>query len=532
MLTIVRDGVMPPVPADGETVISTAELERWIRSGGVIGRLFGWRAARVFTDRVDTLGRPLAAAIAARLLSRGACYASDAAGGRLALSPALLARWIGRTAVEPMLRGRLLRAVEREVAALEGEYGGGPHPAALDLSASPLYLRADLSFGLKAGGSVGHTAGVINHLGDLAGPPIVLTTDRVPTVRSGVEMHHVVPDEAFWNFRELPAFVLNRAVTRTADRIVDRRPLAFVYQRYTVNGYAAVGLARARRVPLVTEYNGSEVWVARHWGRPLGYESLSTRIELLNLRASHLVSVVSRPLAVEAEARGVDARRILVNPNGVDTDRYRPDLDGAGVRERYGLGNATVIGFIGTFGPWHGAEVLAAAFVQLLRQRPAYRGRVRMLWMGTGPGLPGVKAIVREGGVADACVFTGLVPQQDGAAGLAACDILASPHVPNADGTPFFGSPTKVFEYMAMGKGIVASDLDQVGEILEHGRAAQMARPGDVESLADGLRVLIDDPVRRGQLGAEARRLAVERHTWRAHTARIVRALRDRVPGA
>ena len=52
---------------------------------------------------------------------------------------------------------------------------------------------------------------------------------------------------------------------------------------------------------------------------------------------------------------------------------------------------------------------------------------------------------------------------------LAACDILASPHVPNADGTPFFGSPTKLFEYMAMGKCIVASDLDQVGEILEHG---------------------------------------------------------------
>ena len=56
-------------------------------------------------------------------------------------------------------------------------------------------------------------------------------------------------------------------------------------------------------------------------------------------------------------------------------------------------------------------------------------------------------------------VLTGLVPQEDGPEHLAACDILASPHVPNADGTPFFGSPTKLFEYMAMGKGIVASNL-------------------------------------------------------------------------
>ena len=127
-------------------------------------------------------------------------------------------------------------------------------------------------------------------------------------------------------------------------------------------------------------------------------------------------------------------------------------------------------------------------------------------------------------------VLAGIVPQAEGPRYLAACDILASPHVPNPDGTPFFGSPTKLFEYMAMGKGIVASDLDQVGEILEHGRAAQMTVPGSVDSLVEGLRLLIDDPARREALGAEARRVAVERHSWREHTRRIIQALTDRVP--
>ena len=51
---------------------------------------------------------------------------------------------------------------------------------------------------------------------------------------------------------------------------------------------------------------------------------------------------------------------------------------------------------------------------------------------------------------------------------LAAYDILVSPHVPNSDGAPFFGSPTKLFEYMTTGKGIVASNLDQIGEVLKH----------------------------------------------------------------
>jgi glycosyltransferase involved in cell wall biosynthesis len=127
-------------------------------------------------------------------------------------------------------------------------------------------------------------------------------------------------------------------------------------------------------------------------------------------------------------------------------------------------------------------------------------------------------------------VLTGIVPQAEGPKYLAASDILASPHVPNADGTPFFGSPTKLFEYMAMGRAIVASDLDQVGEILEHGKAAQMAVPGSVDSLVAGLRALIDNPARRDELAKEARRLAVERHSWHEHTKRIVDALSARVP--
>ena len=80
-----------------------------------------------------------------------------------------------------------------------------------------------------------------------------------------------------------------------------------------------------------------------------------------------------------------------------------------------------------------------------------------------------------------------------------------------------------------MGKGIVASDLDQVGDILEHGAAAEMVTPGDVSSLARGLRALIEDPSRNAALGATARRMAVERHTWREHTRRIVDAVRSRV---
>ena len=62
----------------------------------------------------------------------------------------------------------------------------------------------------------------------------------------------------------------------------------------------------------------------------------------------------------------------------------------------------------------------------------------------------------------------------------ATSDVLVSPHVANADGTPFFGSPTKIFEYMGLGKPIVASDLNQIGEVIEHERSGLLCPPGDV----------------------------------------------------
>ena len=149
--------------------------------------------------------------------------------------------------------------------------------------------------------------------------------------------------------------------------------------------------------------------------------------------------------------------------------------------------------------------------------------------IGDGPMLPEARRRIEAAGVSTATVFTGRTRQEDGPAHLAACDILVSPHVPNPDGSRFFGSPTKLFEYMAMGRAIVASDLEQIGEVLEHDRTAWLVPPGDVDGLVDGLRLLANDPARRQRLGAAAREVAVARHTWHEHTRRIIETLEARV---
>ncbi len=523
-LTVVRPGLPSPLAALGECVVAIEEIERWIKSGTALCRFQRYEQARVLVHRIESAGRPLPLTLALRWMTRGDVRLEDDRGQSRVIDRATLVRWMSQAAAEPFKIDALLRRVEHTVAGLERDAGGG---ARLDLSKPPLYLRSDLSFGVRAGGSVGHIAGVLNELEHFTAPPVFVTTDDVAMVGPRVEQHLVTAPEAFWNFKELPTFVLNDALEHEIARAHAGRTPAFVYHRSTLNNYTGVRAARTLGVPLVVEYNGSEIWMSKHWGRPLAHEKLSDRIERLNLRAADLVVVVSAPMKDEIVARGVDEDRVLVNPNGVDVDRYSPSVDGSAIRAKYGFENAVVIGFIGTFGPWHGADVLARAFVKLRNSQPELVAGTRLMLIGTGATIDNVREVLVEGGAADATVFTGLVPQEQGPEYLAACDVMVSPHVPNPDGTPFFGSPTKLFEYMAMGKGIVASKLDQIGEVLKHQKTALLVPPGDVDALAAGIARLAADRGLRECLGSEARRTAVARHTWREHTRRTIERLQQ-----
>jgi glycosyltransferase involved in cell wall biosynthesis len=185
-----------------------------------------------------------------------------------------------------------------------------------------------------------------------------------------------------------------------------------------------------------------------------------------------------------------------------------------------------LIGFVGTFGAWHGAETLARAAV-LAAGRPE-GDRLRYLFIGDGPRRNETERIFADAGLARVAHFAGLVPQDRTPSLVLACDVCVAPHVPNEDGTRFFGSPTKLFEYMASGRAVLASELDQIGEVLEHDETAWLVPPGDERALGEGLLLLASDPALRARLGRAARARAIETHSWDAHVERILDRLRNR----
>jgi glycosyltransferase involved in cell wall biosynthesis len=412
-----------------------------------------------------------------------------------------------------------------------------------------LYLKPTLSFGASVGGSVAHVAGVANALARAGIAVRLVSAHEQPLVEPPCAQRVVAPRFLIsFPFEVNPHRYQSVFVRAALDEARQSRP-DFIYQRFALNDMSGALIRRKLKVPLVLEFNGSEVWAQRHWGERLRFEALGERVERASLRNAELVVVVSQALVAQAVERGAQPQRVLFYPNGIDPHTFDPSLFTAEDkrRARADLGvpeEADLLTFVGTFGTWHGTDVLATAIRRLIDEDRAWleRHRVHFLYVGDGPLAPRVRSILGEGLGRPFVTLAGIRPQADTPRTLAASDILLSPHVPNPDGTPFFGSPTKLFEYMAMGKPIVASDLDQIGWVLKgwrpgvappargdagKTRAAFLVDPGRVDDLVAAIRQAIEMPeVERAALGQEARRLVLESFTWDRNVAAVLEHLR------
>ena len=382
-----------------------------------------------------------------------------------------------------------------------------------------VFLRSTPGPGTQAGGAASHIKGVVEGLESLGLEVRIISNDQIAGLDVSEDRFEIIPPQPGGGSRALFDIHNNLVFTRGAVPLIERIRPDFIYQRYARFSWAGVVAANRIKRPLLLEYNGSEVWVGKHWDR-VGNLDLLERYERLNLDAAARIFVVSEVERRNLEARGVDGQKIVVNPNGVDVERFRPGVGGVDVRRELKIGDDEVVaGFVGTFGPWHGVEKLAEA----IKSIPADE-KVRFLLVGSGSLHAEVEKLLEND---KRVIFTGAVAHERVAALLDACDILVAPHVPLADGSEFFGSPTKIFEYMAMGKGIVASRLGQIGEVLVDGETALLVQPGDVEELRAAILRLVESEELRKRLGTRAREVAKREHTWVRNAKRVLDAYKS-----
>jgi glycosyltransferase involved in cell wall biosynthesis len=139
-----------------------------------------------------------------------------------------------------------------------------------------------------------------------------------------------------------------------------------------------------------------------------------------------------------------------------------------------------------------GNSYLVEATQKVIARRP----RTRFVIFGEGPLRPELEAQARALGLGDRFTFNGFA--RDVARVVSAFDVSVFPSL-------WEGTPLTVFEALAMGKPIVATDVDGLVDVLTHDRDAVIVPKRDAEALSAGLLRLIDSPEDRARLSAHAR---------------------------
>jgi len=397
------------------------------------------------------------------------------------------------------------------------------------------YVRTQFWFRLKAGGSVAHTVGVLNGMKNNRCKVNIVSNEKFLGIKDFtykiINPLKLKPD---WLGELLYNFYARHLLKKS---ILFLKP-DFIYHRYTGYTFFVTALAKRLNIPLILEFNSFDSWKLKYWERSNNAFKkfiqqfilfrIVKAIENFNLGRSSLIVTVSNPLRDDLLKMGFPKGKIMVIPNGFDPKKFNTKLvtneQCESLKRELKVSNGKIIvGFSGTFGPWHGIPQLSEAIDKILK---SYSSKsIHFLIIGDGSQL--ITKMKKALSDLREITYTGMVPYSDVQRYLAVCDVLVSPHCIPTDGKEFFGSPTKIFEYMAMGKAIVASKLGQIGRVLENNKTAVLVEPGNVGQLIEGILKLVDNKELRLKLGRNARNEVLKKYTWDRNVKKLLNKLKE-----
>jgi glycosyltransferase involved in cell wall biosynthesis len=289
---------------------------------------------------------------------------------------------------------------------------------------------------------------------------------------------------------ELLAMAYNIVGSRRLTRAVREFRPDFIYERYSLFTTCGIRVAMRHGIPLILEVNAPLALEQENLGK-LTFRRLARKRELWIASNSTCTIVVSTPMKRLFVELGVSEDHLEVLPNGVDPERFHGRDASSAIRSRYGLEGKSVLGFVGWIREWHGLTELVASLGETTD--------VHLLIVGDGPARASVERAASSAGVSDRVHVTGPVDREAMPDHISAFDLALQPAATR------YASPMKVFEYLAMGKPVLACRQENLEEILTEGRDALFFPPGEFRELARLARELLADRPRLKRMSAAAR---------------------------
>jgi PEP-CTERM/exosortase A-associated glycosyltransferase len=328
---------------------------------------------------------------------------------------------------------------------------------------------------------------------------------RTPRVNSGPPV--------IGELREVAAFARRiEAVAR------DWRPDILHAHSPVLDAMAAQRAADRLALPLVYEIRAfwEDAAVGNGTGREGSLKYRATRaVETRAVRNADAVAVICEGLKQDLVARGIDAEKILVSPNGVDLGLFgAPLAHDAALAAELGLGDAETIGFIGSFYDYEGLDVLIDAMPALVAARPS----MHLVLVGGGPMEPELRARAEASPAAARIHFVGRVPHQEVERYYSVIDVLVYPR--KRMRLTDLVTPLKPLEAMAQRRLVAASDVGGHRELIRDGDTGTLFAPDDPDALGIAIARLFADRAGWDAQRVRARAFVERERNWAVNVAR------------
>lgn len=199
--------------------------------------------------------------------------------------------------------------------------------------------------------------------------------------------------------------------------------------------------------------------------------------------------------------------RVVVIPNGVDTQRFNPDIHGEEIRHRLGVDRGKIVLFVGALTQWHrykGLDVLIQAMALMRDQVP----EARLVIVGAGQLETEYRQLVGQHGLTSCVIFAGNVPDDELPKYYACSDMLALPSKDRSEG---FG--LTILEANATGKPAIGTTVGGIPSVIRDGYNGLLVPPNDPGALAEAIQKGLSDDDLLKRMGRNGRAFS-ERHDW------------------
>jgi glycosyltransferase involved in cell wall biosynthesis len=287
-----------------------------------------------------------------------------------------------------------------------------------------------------------------------------------------------------------------------------------IFERYAFVSWAGVKKANEWNIPLILEINYTSLDDLDLRRRTKITMPLLKKVERHIFEKADLLMPVSSFLAQELKGMGIPDEKILISPNAVDLDIFNVDNQDAALKEELKLKEGPVIGFVGSFAPWHRVDLLIDACINLAQKYE----NINMLLIGEGKMRPLIERRLLKIKSINS-IFTGHVSHDKIHQYIQLMDIPVMPDSNN------YGSPMKVFEYMAMSKAVVAPDYSPLRDAINDGEDGILFKPGKLDELQSALDRLLTDAGLRAEISKNARLRVENEHNWKNRMQKAIERL-------